>query len=288
MTVNSDRIVKNLTYAGVPVSFAKKHSFFMTQPYYRTMLKYIGFGYGFGCIKYWPYSWQSDPENSFALPDVNFDAAFRHLILLRTGFTEDADTGYCHLPALLTRIAMAVGVWYHAALYDTYKNPRVNNYDRVFSAMDKMNEGNELIIEKVDICNSLTVSPYHLISYAKFFDSDQNYVKSLMLPFEDWKHHTDNYQHEEVVSYLCDLLTVIHNQGILPMWGRETPGHIFGDPATAEKPMAICRTVTWLDYFFGISLLLVHYIDYHKLTAYGYIPTEDIEERLKRYSESLA
>lgn len=298
MTTDSNKIVFDIENnidigdSAIVSGFTGKHSFYNARNYYDALRKYLGFGYGFGCIKYWPYSWQEDPENSFAMPDVNFDAAMRHVTLIRTGFINDLDVGYSHLPAVLTRIGMAIGVWYHYALYGTCRNPRVNNMGRVIGAVSDL-AGHAVCLHTsgAKIREALNLSNYHIISFLKTIGAEStgdgpNILHAILS-------NAPEHSYDAVVAYFLDLLTTIHATEILPAWDVNNPRKLFGfeiddtDTTVQDVTHAVCQKVTWLDVMFAVAILLVEYIDREKLSKYGYLSDDDMADKLQECQEAF-
>ena len=78
----------------------------------------------FGNAKYEKYSWQNNPEESYATTSVNLNALIRHLILYKTKspYTSLDESGMSHMAHVAGRCHMLVTNFYREMLFDKEDN----------------------------------------------------------------------------------------------------------------------------------------------------------------------
>lgn len=106
--------------------FEKKVSFINKFPLFREALLCAIATHEFGNNKYEKYSWQNNPEESYATTSVNFDALCRHLYLFMTK-SENTDTdesGMNHMVHVAGRCHMLITNFYREYLFENNDYPK--------------------------------------------------------------------------------------------------------------------------------------------------------------------
>lgn len=105
--------------------FEKNCSYFDKFPYFRNICYCAAATHEFGNAKYKKYSWQNNPEESYATSEVNFDALVRHLVLYKTksAYTSLDESGMNHMVHVAGRCHMLVTNFYREMLFNE-NNPR--------------------------------------------------------------------------------------------------------------------------------------------------------------------